>query len=199
MTDITHTRSGCPGASAQRVYESLAKEAEAWRVGAAGERTVARRLARTRGVIVLSDRAWPGRRANLDHVVIAPTGVFVIDTKAHAGRVELIDRGSFCHPSLRLHVAGWDRSDLVESVGRQGAAVGAVVARDWLEGPQVPVVAVLCFVGGNWCMPTDPVSVGSVVVSGVGGLRRLLRRRGPLGAAERVRLAHVLDAGLPPR
>ncbi|MHB1910910.1 MAG: nuclease-related domain-containing protein [Acidimicrobiales bacterium] len=43
-----------------------------------------------------------GRRspANLDHVVIAPSGVLVIDTKAHAGPVELIDRGSFCRPSL---------------------------------------------------------------------------------------------------
>ena len=45
--------------------------------------------------MVLSDRAWPGRRVNLDHVVIAPSGVFVIDTKAYGGRVELVDRGSF--------------------------------------------------------------------------------------------------------
>jgi len=102
MTDIRDTRPGRPGASAQRVYEQRLREAEAWRVGAAGERTVARRLGRTRRVIVLSDRAWPGRRANLDHVVVASSGVFVIDTKAYGGRVGLIDRGSFCRPLLRL-------------------------------------------------------------------------------------------------
>ncbi|MHB1446719.1 MAG: hypothetical protein ACYCTI_09225 [Acidimicrobiales bacterium] len=95
-------------------------------------------------------------------------------------------------------MAGWDRSDLVESAGRQGAAVGAVMSRDWPDGP-VPVVAVLCFVGGDWCMPADPVSMGSVVVCGVGGLRRLLRGRGSLGPGERRHLAQVLDAGLPAR
>ena len=160
---------------------------------------MARRLQRTRGVIVLSDRAWPGRRANLDHVVVAPSGVFVIDTKAYGGRVELIDHGSFCRPSPRLHVAGWDRSDLVAAVGRQAAAVGAVVGRDWPDGCPVPVVPVLCFVGCDWHMPAALDSMGSVVVSGVGGLRRLLRRRGSLGPAERSRLAHVLDACLPAR
>ncbi|MHB1446715.1 MAG: nuclease-related domain-containing protein [Acidimicrobiales bacterium] len=199
MTDTTYTRSGSPGASAQRVYESLAQEAEARRVGAAGERTVARRLQRTRGVIVLSDRAWPGRRANLDHVVVAPTGVFVIDTKAHAGRVELIDRGSFCRPSLRLHVAGWDRSDLVESAGRQGAAIGDVLERACPSGAAVPVMAVVCFLGSEWSMPAGWVMVGSVAVAEAGRLGRVLRRRGPLGRPERSRLAHALDAALPPR
>ena len=113
MTDIRYTRPGHPGASAQRVYETLARQAEAWAAGAAGERAVARRLGRARRAEVLSDRAWPGRRSNLDHVVVAPSGVFVIDTKAYRGRVELIDRGSFCRASFRLHVEGWDRSDLV--------------------------------------------------------------------------------------
>ena len=150
-------------------------------------------------MIVLSDRAWPGRRANLDHVVVAPSGVYVIDTKAYGGRVELIDRGSFARPSLRLHVAGWDRSDLVAAVGRQAAGVGAVVSGDGPEGPPVPVVPVLGFVGADWHMPAALVPLGSAVVCGVGGLRRLLRRRGGLGPAERQQLAQVLDAGLPPR
>ncbi len=113
--------------------------------------------------------------------------------------MELIDRGSFCRPSLRLHVAGWDRSDLVAAVGRQAAAVGAVVSGDGPEGPSVPVVPVLCFVGCEWCMPAALVPLGSAVVCGVGGLRRLLRRRGGLGPAERRHLAQVLDASLPPR
>ncbi|MHB1446210.1 MAG: nuclease-related domain-containing protein [Acidimicrobiales bacterium] len=70
---------------------------------------------------MLSDRGRPGRRANLDRVVVAPSGVFVINTKAHGGRVELIDRGSFLRPSLRLHGAGWDRSDLVDQAELEAA------------------------------------------------------------------------------
>lgn len=67
---------------------------------------------------------------------------------------------SFCHPSLRLHVAGWDGRDLVLAAGRQAGADGAAVARDRPEDPPVPVVAVVCFVGCDWQMPTAVVSTG---------------------------------------
>lgn len=57
--------------------------ASSWRRGAVGERRTARRLrilARL-GYTVLHDRALPRGRANVDHLVIGPTGVFVIDSK----------------------------------------------------------------------------------------------------------------------
>ena len=199
MTDTTYTRPGSPGASAQRVYETLSRQAESWAVGAAGERAVAHRLRRCRRAVVLSDRAWPGRRANLDHVVVAPSGVFVIDTKAYGGRVELVDRGSFLRPALRLHVAGWDRSDLVRSVRCQAALVDEIVQRACPGRAPVPVVPVLCFVGSDWALPASHVPIGSVVIAEVGGLGRVLRRRGSLGPADRSRLARHLDAALPPR
>jgi len=34
-------------------------------------------------VVVLHDRAIPGSRANIDHIGIGPTGVWVIDTKRY--------------------------------------------------------------------------------------------------------------------
>ncbi|MEU4575988.1 nuclease-related domain-containing protein [Nonomuraea sp. NPDC023979] len=57
--------------------------AAAWRKGAAGERATARRLRALElaGYIVLHDRALPHSRANVDHLVIGPAGVFVIDSK----------------------------------------------------------------------------------------------------------------------
>jgi Nuclease-related domain len=36
---------------------------------------------------VLHDLALPGSRANIDHLVIGPTGVWVVDTKAYRARV----------------------------------------------------------------------------------------------------------------
>ncbi len=67
------------------------RHAEMYERGAEGE-------ARTAGVLAslppewttLHDLQWPGRRlANIDHVVIGPGGIFVIDSKNWSGRVEL--------------------------------------------------------------------------------------------------------------
>ncbi len=54
-----------------------------WRRGAEGEAATAMLLARLprRRYVVLHDRRIPGSRANIDHLVIGPTGVWVIDTK----------------------------------------------------------------------------------------------------------------------
>ena len=60
-----------------------------WARGAAGEIVTAallEKLPRTRWV-VLHDLGLPGSRANVDHLVIGPTGVWVVDTKAYRGRV----------------------------------------------------------------------------------------------------------------
>jgi hypothetical protein len=67
------------------------RHAEMYERGAEGE-------ARTAGVLAslppewttLHDVRWPGRRlANIDHVVIGPGGIFVIDSKNWSGRVEV--------------------------------------------------------------------------------------------------------------
>ena len=71
--------------------ERLQRSAALWEQGAEGEVAVARALeAMPEGWVVLHDLAWPGRqRANLDHVVVGPGGVFVVDAKNWSGRVEV--------------------------------------------------------------------------------------------------------------
>jgi Nuclease-related domain len=66
-------------------------DAVAWRQGAAGERRTARLLAplERQGWAILHDLAVPGSAANLDHLVIGPGGVFVIDSKQYRGRLQL--------------------------------------------------------------------------------------------------------------
>ena len=61
-----------------------------WRRGADGERATAARLQRLsrRRWVVHHDLAVPGSSANIDHLVIGPTGVWVVDSKAYRGRVE---------------------------------------------------------------------------------------------------------------
>jgi len=69
----------------------------AWRRGALGERRTARLLGQLEGHgwAVLHDLALPGSRANLDHLVIGPGGVFVIDSKQYRGRLQLDPTGRF--------------------------------------------------------------------------------------------------------
>jgi Nuclease-related domain len=62
---------------------------------------------------VLHDRRIPGSRANIDHIVVAPCGVFVIDAKNYKGRVEKRDRGGFFSTDCRLYVGGRDKTPLV--------------------------------------------------------------------------------------
>jgi hypothetical protein len=63
----------------------------AWATGARGEELLGRRLDTLVGgrVRVLHDRRIPRTRANIDHIAIGPSGVFVIDARPHpphAGR-----------------------------------------------------------------------------------------------------------------
>jgi hypothetical protein len=73
--------------------------ARAWRRGAAGERRTARRLAalERHGWAVLHDLAIPRSQANIDHLVIGPGGVFVIDSKQYRGRLRLDPSGRLWH------------------------------------------------------------------------------------------------------
>jgi len=66
----------------------------AYERGALGEENTARALAALPGLDwrVFHDVHWPGRRyANIDHVVVGPGGVFVIDSKAWSGDVAVVD------------------------------------------------------------------------------------------------------------
>jgi hypothetical protein len=74
-------------------------DAIAWRRGAAGEQRTARLLGplERQGWVVLHDLAVPGSRANLDHLVIGPGGVFVVDSKQYRGRLQLDPSGRLCH------------------------------------------------------------------------------------------------------
>jgi hypothetical protein len=93
-----------------------------WRRGADGERRTARLLDRlTRdGFVVFHDLAVPGSPANVDHLVIGPTGLFVIDSKQWTGSVHQGADGLVWHNHYRL-----DRT--LETVRWEAQQVGRVL------------------------------------------------------------------------
>ncbi len=75
----------------------------AWSIGAAGEEIVGARLdaIASERIRVLHDRRIPGSRANIDHLLVTPGGVWVIDAKRYRGRPELRIEGGYCVPELK--------------------------------------------------------------------------------------------------
>ena len=116
-------------------------DAIARRRGAVGERRTARLLAplERHGWAVLHDLALPGSRANLDHLVIGPGGVFVIDSKQYRGRLQLDGSGRLWHgryplaPTLRA--VSFEADQAAQVLPDPGVAVLPVVA---VHGAQVP-------------------------------------------------------------
>jgi hypothetical protein len=116
-------------------------DAVAWRRGAAGERRTARLLGplERQGWVALHDLAVPDSRANLDHLVIGPGGVFVIDSKQYRGRLQLDPTGRLWHGryplDATLHAVLFEADQAATVLPDPGVAVVAIVA---VHGAQVP-------------------------------------------------------------
>jgi hypothetical protein len=127
------------------------EQVTAWRRGAHGERRTARLLERlTRdGYVVFHDLAVPGNTsANVDHLVIGPTGVFIIDSKQWTGSVHQGADGLVWHnhyPLDRtLETVGWEAQRVSRALGTRTAALvcvhGAQVHGGGLHAQGVAIV-----------------------------------------------------------
>jgi hypothetical protein len=113
-----------------------------WRKGAEGEEAVARVLAERceAPVVLLHDRRMPGSRANIDHIAVTPSGVWVIDAKKYKGKVQ-VKKPLFGQSKLLIN--GRDKSKLADGLAKQVAQVEAAV------GGGVPVHGAFCFVDAD--------------------------------------------------
>lgn len=163
----------------------------AWEQGAAGERILGDRLDQLGhdGAIVLHDRRSPRSRANIDHLVVAGSGVYVVDAKHYRGRIRTRDVGGLFRSERRLYVGRRDCSKLVAGVERQ---VGVVVEALGAVGTSAPVHGVLCFVRGDWSLLARPIELDRVTVTWPKDLEKRLRAGGPLGHEQVDELGRVL-------
>jgi Nuclease-related domain len=172
----------------------------AWDLGAHGEEVFATSLDRLvdAGLYFLHDRRIPPTRANIDHIVIAPSGVYVIDAKNYTGRAQLSVTGGLFTPRVeKLKVGRRDCTKLVDGVHKQVDRVSELLARDGI-GQDVPVRGMLCFVEGDW-----PLLGGSFTIAGLEVLwpkraRKIITAPGAL-SDDRLRDLHRhLAAEFPP-
>jgi len=145
--------------------------------------------------VVLDDRKVPGTKGRIDHIVVAPSGVWVIDANEYDGRVERRDVGGWFKVDERLYVAGKDRTNLVDSIDRQVVAVEGVLAKEGLE--RVPVHAALCFVNSEWGWFAKPFTLNGVWVTWAQKLTELVLDWNAIPNTEVDRLARVVGSRLP--
>jgi Nuclease-related domain len=149
-------------------------DALAWRRGAAGERRTARLLdpLQQQGWAVLHDLAIPDSRANLDHLVIGPGGVFVVDSKQYRGRLEL-------DPSGRLWHGRYPLAPILRAVDFEADQAARV-----LTDPDVVVVPIVAVHGAQ--VPWGKVVTNGVPVLAARQLPSMLRALPALLGPERV-------------
>lgn len=134
---------------------------KAWATGAQGEERLGGRLDTLvgEGVHVLHDRRIPRTKANIDHIVVCPSGVFVIDAKKWKGRPSLRIEGGLFRPRIeKLMVGSRDCTKLVDGVHKQVDLVRAALS----SFGQIPVAGMLCFVEADW-----PLIGGDFTIAGL--------------------------------
>lgn len=181
-----------------RIAKALSDDPQstkAWAQGAAGEERVAKVLADRLGdrAVLLHDRKVPGTRGNIDHLVIAAAGVWIVDAKQYRGKVERRDVGGWFRSDLRLYVGGRDRTKLVDGLQWQQDAVVAA-----LDRADIPVHSALSFVDAEWpLLFAKPLQLSDVWISWPKKLAEMIDKPGPLDDAAIEAAARLLAERLP--
>ncbi|HEY9468850.1 MAG TPA: nuclease-related domain-containing protein [Propionibacteriaceae bacterium] len=156
-------------AAARAKADFLEREAGAWQAGADGERRIGALLnALSSDWRVLHDRLLrPGRSAtNLDHVLVGPAGVYLVDTKNWSGRLTLHD-GTLWQHSGSSHRP---QRGSMEQVARAAAEMERVLGL-----PVTPLIVLAGPAGAN----LRPCLLHGVEIVPAGQLQRWLSGQPP--------------------
>lgn len=188
-TDVLHAGSSEPELTPDPVGGSAAlREARSrrdpkWVKGAAGEYLMDKSLHKrvSKESVILTDRRVPGTKSNIDHIVIASSGVWIIDTKNWKGRIEY-KASSSMGVDTRLYVGGKDRTSVVEAMYALVIPVAQAIG-----DRTVPVNSALVFVNGEWALSAVPRMLINrpykhleVWIAPPKNLARLINEAGPL-------------------
>ena len=171
----------------------------AWEKGGEGESWLASYIRHELGPLLsLHDRLIPGTRAaNIDHLFIVPSGVWIVDAKTYKGTVEKREYGPIWRRENELYVGRRNRSKLADGLTVQITAVKAALRLDE-RVTGVPVFPALCFVDTDWPWLLSPFDVHGVNVVNPRDLRDYLRKRGSLSQDVMERVHFALSKALPP-
>ena len=172
-----------------------------WQKGADGEEAAGRTFERLTadGFIVLHDRRKPGTKWNIDHIVVGPKGVYVIDAKHYSGRLEIRSTGGIFRPGPnRVYVKGRAQDKRVAAMDWQMDWVRDA-AGDTIDQYGGVIKPVLCFIGVELGLTQKPQLVGGngVLVTWPRRFVKDVGRDGPLGPEQITEIARCIAEALP--
>jgi hypothetical protein len=124
-----------------RLWFRVSQDARNWQRGARGERRTARQLERLarHGWVIFHDLAVPDSRANADHLVIGPAGVFLADSKNWRGQLAFAPDGTLWHGSYPLTATlatiGFEARAIADALAVPGLAVEPLLV---VHGSTIP-------------------------------------------------------------
>lgn len=148
---------------------------KAWATGAVGEERLGARLEGcvSPSLAVLHDRLIPGSRANIDHLVVTPGGIWVIDAKRYKGRPRLQIEGGIIRPRVdMLFVGRRNCTRLVDGVLKQMDVIRELVG-------DAPIKGALCFVDADWPLFGGSFTTREIHVLWPKQLTKILCQAGP--------------------
>lgn len=149
------------------------------------------------GEMILSDRRVPGGEGYVDLIVVAPTGVWVIDATKWAS----VSYGSKGTMAPRLYAGKQDVTPTVEKLYSYVIPVAGIVG-----DPSVPIHPAMAILVEQCDMWTGlrfrlgrPIRHERVWICPPALLLDEIRKPGPLSQRQIVHIGHRLDEALPPR
>jgi len=173
----------------------------AWQAGAEGEIGAGKELAKLASIYgfkVLHDRLIPGKKANIDHIAITKSGIFIIDAKNYTGLIRIVDNsGLLDEPNPKHYVGNRNCTHLVHGMHYQIDVVKRALAGHSVE---MPVTGVLAFYNGEWEFLSSlmPQEVVQGVLINNKGIEKILNKPGNFSDAEIDGVTKILALRLKP-
>ena len=152
------------------------------------------------GEVILSDRQTPGGTGNIDSVVVASSGVWIIDAKNWGGKIECRSMGGRFDPNERLLVNGTDRTDeVVDHIYSQVIPVAGL-----LNDRSIPVHPAVVFFSDDFVVSplrvlrNKPFQHREVWISWPKAISAKISEQGPLSAEQIAKIGTLLDQRLIP-
>ncbi|MEU2561299.1 nuclease-related domain-containing protein [Streptomyces longispororuber] len=162
------------------IHRTYRRTRNSWTTGAAGEEATARLLLplARRGYAVLHDRAIPGSRANIDHLVVGPFGVALVDSKNwQSKKSTLTITGSL------LRYGRYDQTKALQTVVWEAEQAARALS--------VPVRPVLAVHGAKVPAPRGRTELHGVTVIEAKKLRSMLQGLPPQPGWDAARITAV--------
>ena len=191
-----------PVGGSAALREARARRDPKWTKGAAGEYLMDLSLHNhvNEGAVILTDRQVPGTKSNIDHIVVAPSGVWIIDAKTWRGKIEYKSTSLF-GMEKRLFVGGKDRTSAVEAVFKLVIPVAQVIG-----DKSIPIKPALVFIDGDWSdasaariVSSKPYQHLTVWISWPKAIWKKINEPGPLDTEAIKRIGDHLNTQLRPR